>query len=371
MVGPDGPDVHGRGTRLRAGCRRHRQRAVAAGVPGSDRRGRRQRARQRRALLHGPPRRGLGRRRAARGSGRHRRRELPPVPPLTDLSIAADAVARQRAHRAQRSAQRRVLAHGGRCRLPLAGRRRSALPAWRRCTPPRRGRLLPHVASAARGIVPLTTFALRRLTHRPARRRALSLRIVTEQFPTATLASAWRAPRRDRHFRASTSTGASRRAISTSSAPTRTSSRACSRTSGVARIDDRFDVRTQCAPVMPMYHHIGTTRMHRDPRHGVVDADLRVHSTSNLYVAGSSVFPTGGYVNPTLTIIALAHRLADRVSQSLGVVPSRRLSLATSDRHPLPIRILPLPWSSLSSSAPSGVISGSFCSARSSVPSRA
>lgn len=58
------------------------------------------------------------------------------------------------------------------------------------------------------------------------------------------------------------------------------------------------------------HHHIGTTRMHNDPRQGVVDSDCRVHGISNLYVAGSSVFPTGGFANPTLTIIALALRLS-------------------------------------------------------------
>lgn len=57
-------------------------------------------------------------------------------------------------------------------------------------------------------------------------------------------------------------------------------------------------------------HHLGTTRMSRDPKDGVVDPDGRVHGTENLYVAGSSVFPTGGYANPTLTIVALAVRLA-------------------------------------------------------------
>ena len=60
-------------------------------------------------------------------------------------------------------------------------------------------------------------------------------------------------------------------------------------------------------------HHIGTTRMHDSPRHGVVDRDCRVHGMANLYIAGSSVFPTCGYANPTLTIIALSIRLADRV----------------------------------------------------------
>lgn len=60
-------------------------------------------------------------------------------------------------------------------------------------------------------------------------------------------------------------------------------------------------------------HHIGTTRMHRSPRFGVVDANSRVHGVANLYVAGSSVFPTAGYANPTLTIVALSLRLADHL----------------------------------------------------------
>ena len=58
------------------------------------------------------------------------------------------------------------------------------------------------------------------------------------------------------------------------------------------------------------HHHIGTTRMHSNPKEGVVDADCRVHGVANLYLAGSSVFPTGGFANPTLTIVALALRLS-------------------------------------------------------------
>jgi choline dehydrogenase-like flavoprotein len=65
------------------------------------------------------------------------------------------------------------------------------------------------------------------------------------------------------------------------------------------------------------WHHIGTTRMHAEPAHGVVDAQCRVHSVPNLYVTGSSVFPTGGYANPVLTTVALALRLADHLTQSL------------------------------------------------------
>ncbi len=60
-------------------------------------------------------------------------------------------------------------------------------------------------------------------------------------------------------------------------------------------------------------HHMGTTRMSADPADGVVDADCRVHGFDNLYVAGSSVFPTVGFSNPTLTIVALACRLAQKI----------------------------------------------------------
>jgi choline dehydrogenase-like flavoprotein len=65
-------------------------------------------------------------------------------------------------------------------------------------------------------------------------------------------------------------------------------------------------------------HHMGTTRMHRDPAQGVVDENCRVHTVSNLYVASSSVFPTGGASNPTLTIVAMALRLADHIKEKLA-----------------------------------------------------
>ncbi len=60
-------------------------------------------------------------------------------------------------------------------------------------------------------------------------------------------------------------------------------------------------------------HHMGSTRMASDPGQGVVDAQCRVHGVDNLYVAGSSVFPTGGWAFPTLTIVALSLRLADHL----------------------------------------------------------
>ena len=61
-------------------------------------------------------------------------------------------------------------------------------------------------------------------------------------------------------------------------------------------------------------HHMGTTRMGDDPSTSVVDRNCRVHGLANLYVAGSSVFPTSGSANPTLTIVALSLRLADHLA---------------------------------------------------------
>jgi choline dehydrogenase-like flavoprotein len=65
-------------------------------------------------------------------------------------------------------------------------------------------------------------------------------------------------------------------------------------------------------------HTAGTTRMSDDPKQGVVDQNCRVHGVAGLYVAGASVFPTSGHANPTLMILALATRLADRIKLDLG-----------------------------------------------------
>ncbi|TCV97627.1 choline dehydrogenase-like flavoprotein [Luteibacter rhizovicinus] len=67
-------------------------------------------------------------------------------------------------------------------------------------------------------------------------------------------------------------------------------------------------------------HHIGTTRMSTDPTKGVVDSNCRVHGVANLHVAGSSVFPTGGWAFPTFTIVALSLRLAEHLRELLVVV---------------------------------------------------
>ena len=66
-------------------------------------------------------------------------------------------------------------------------------------------------------------------------------------------------------------------------------------------------------------HHLGTTRMADDPHRGVVDRDCRVHGMDNLHVAGSSVFPTGGWAFPTFTIVAMSLRLAERLQALCGM----------------------------------------------------
>jgi choline dehydrogenase-like flavoprotein len=61
-------------------------------------------------------------------------------------------------------------------------------------------------------------------------------------------------------------------------------------------------------------HHIGTARMGASPATGVIDGNGKVFGVNNLFVAGSAAFPTSGQANPTLTIVATALRLADRLA---------------------------------------------------------
>jgi choline dehydrogenase-like flavoprotein len=76
--------------------------------------------------------------------------------------------------------------------------------------------------------------------------------------------------------------------------------------------------RLQDSVIIDMGHTAGTTRMSSDPKLGVVDPDCQVHGVAGLYVAGASVFPTSGHANPTLMIVALAVRLADRIKGDLA-----------------------------------------------------
>ena len=72
------------------------------------------------------------------------------------------------------------------------------------------------------------------------------------------------------------------------------------------------------------HHHMGTTRMAASPREGVVDASSRVHGVANLFVAGSSVFPSYGFANPTYTLLALTLRLSDALVARQGKLPVAR-----------------------------------------------
>jgi choline dehydrogenase-like flavoprotein len=88
---------------------------------------------------------------------------------------------------------------------------------------------------------------------------------------------------------------------------------------GLGRIRITFDEEQQEWPadLAGGWHHMGTTRMSDDPRLGVVDRQCRVHGTTNLFVAGSSVFPTSGSGTPTMLIVALALRLADHMRSTV------------------------------------------------------
>jgi choline dehydrogenase-like flavoprotein len=79
-----------------------------------------------------------------------------------------------------------------------------------------------------------------------------------------------------------------------------------------------LDERPEDSIVIDMAHTLGTTRMSQDPKLGVVNPDCQVHGVRGLFIAGGSVFPTGGHVNPTLMILALAIRLGDHIKIRLA-----------------------------------------------------
>jgi choline dehydrogenase-like flavoprotein len=90
---------------------------------------------------------------------------------------------------------------------------------------------------------------------------------------------------------------------------------------GIARVRElpaMWDDGAWRASVRDGFHPAGTTRMADDPRHGVVDPNLQVHGVRGLYVVGASVFPTSGYANPTLTVVALAFRLVAHLCGDLA-----------------------------------------------------
>jgi predicted dehydrogenase len=91
------------------------------------------------------------------------------------------------------------------------------------------------------------------------------------------------------------------------------------------------------AGVHDMAHPMSSTRMSDDPAKGVVDRNCQVHGVDGLYVAGSSVFSTPGYMNPTMMIVALSLRLADHLAERLLGRPSA--SVSTGEPPASPVRL--------------------------------
>lgn len=87
---------------------------------------------------------------------------------------------------------------------------------------------------------------------------------------------------------------------------------------GRVRLQSADELASWPERVRWQHHLCGGTRMHDDPRRGVVDPNCRVHGTDNLFVAGSSVFPTAGHANPTLNLVALSLRLAEHLRLRIG-----------------------------------------------------
>ncbi|HXI88019.1 MAG TPA: GMC family oxidoreductase, partial [Parvularculaceae bacterium] len=86
----------------------------------------------------------------------------------------------------------------------------------------------------------------------------------------------------------------------------------------IGRVRIASDVIEGAVPALGMHcHHMGTTRMSATPKYGVVDGDCKVHGIENLYIGGSSVYPTGGGCNPTFTIVCLSLRLGDHLANRL------------------------------------------------------
>lgn len=108
------------------------------------------------------------------------------------------------------------------------------------------------------------------------------------------------------------------------------------RSSGVGRLEYWYPQDELCRRVLAQasdgFHQMGTTRMGRNPKESVVDADLKVHDVDNLYVASSSVFPTAGQANSTFLAAALAVRLAHHLREPVGTVTR---GLGRSDEHAL------------------------------------
>ncbi len=107
------------------------------------------------------------------------------------------------------------------------------------------------------------------------------------------------------------------------------------RDAGIAQV--KFGPKIEGNPwpseMLGTWHHMGTTRMHDSPGKGVVDRDCRVHGVRNLFIAGSSVFPTSSSNYPTITLVALALRLVERLTNELRPAVAREVAVAKSSSH--------------------------------------
>ena len=94
---------------------------------------------------------------------------------------------------------------------------------------------------------------------------------------------------------------------------------------GFVKLNDYVYDTDLALKVQPHAHHMGTTRMAASPEFGVVDTDCKVFGTDNLYVAGSSIFATGGASNPTMPLLQFALRLADHLDARLKAARGARV----------------------------------------------
>ncbi|SAL38119.1 glucose-methanol-choline oxidoreductase [Caballeronia sordidicola] len=127
---------------------------------------------------------------------------------------------------------------------------------------------------------------------------------------------------------------------------------------GVAdvQLDEPLEGKPWPAQLEGTWHHMGTTRMHDSPRQGVVDRNCQVHGMSNLYVAGSSVFPTVGANFPTITIAAMTLRLSEHILKALRgeVAPLASVtSIGAGAERRVSVSEEPMPFAASSLHAPS------------------
>jgi choline dehydrogenase-like flavoprotein len=102
------------------------------------------------------------------------------------------------------------------------------------------------------------------------------------------------------------------------------------RAAGIAHLDYGVPPEERVAKVLAQasdgFHQIGLARMSSSEREGVVDTNARVYGTSNLFLAGSAIFPSSGQANPTLTAVALAARLAVHLKTAQLALPATAIA---------------------------------------------